>query len=621
MPESMDIDYRSSDSEEEVDLDAFLTSIESKLRGPFSSLELTKTISTPALRSGTIATAATVTHASSSSKTCSAHQYLRRIARVLGRTDKLTQLRILISLLGLETQAFLQQNSDAPDDAERVENEIMRLLHQAQEAPLYDEWVRIISGLIQKRLSYRRSDTTTTEESASSQLGPEAKKIFDKTCKSILHRVNARIKQTEQFEHDSDDEDDHEYQYLAATADADPTLAPYYYSLLPPSILELALPEALEEQQYFCLNDSAEILSLDTKMEEQKALDEEEHATKATGPTDSTAVVGSENQNASDSVGASLSSGATNGAVSVANAAPTLLKQKQAIKKKSSMFLMPSRPQSRPGMAAGTRPMSAAGKTALHARKAGAAQALLRAKKGSLQQRSGNSGSGATGSSNLATLSRSMAERNSLQRSKMKIMDVAEVQDQFRKQQEADASSQSLQGKRKRTTEVSVSTTKVTKQTAVLEMSQDSTITSPPQGETVAAAAAAAALTAYQQTKSDLSAVNDGTSAEMQGPCLDDAQPLPRNEDMDLHQSSHHHRQQDWREMLQEKSNRLTPEDRTRIEQFFRRHFGSNERPSGAVKIKLHEERLPDRKETYYLELDYDSWTSKQSKKTKRYNA
>ena len=78
------------------------------------------------------------------------------------------------------------------------------------------------------------------------------------------------------------------------------------------------------------------------------------------------------------------------------------------------------------------------------------------------------------------------------------------------------------------------------------------------------------------------------------------------------------------RPFLQEKSNKLSDEDRTRIEQFFTmRH---NPTPDQNVyKMKLHEERTTDPatgqdiKETFYLELDYNSFTSKQSKKTKRY--
>jgi len=74
----------------------------------------------------------------------------------------------------------------------------------------------------------------------------------------------------------------------------------------------------------------------------------------------------------------------------------------------------------------------------------------------------------------------------------------------------------------------------------------------------------------------------------------------------------------DWQLILKERSNKLSPEDRIRVEQFFTNRF--NPTPDQLIyKMKLHEERTTDVKETYYLELDYGTFTFKQSKKTKRY--
>jgi hypothetical protein len=60
------------------------------------------------------------------------------------------------------------------------------------------------------------------------------------------------------------------------------------------------------------------------------------------------------------------------------------------------------------------------------------------------------------------------------------------------------------------------------------------------------------------------------------------------------------------------------------VQQFFVDRF--NPTPAAPTyKMKLHEERTTDAKtsepvkETYYLELDYRTFTSKQSKKVKRY--
>ena len=83
-------------------------------------------------------------------------------------------------------------------------------------------------------------------------------------------------------------------------------------------------------------------------------------------------------------------------------------------------------------------------------------------------------------------------------------------------------------------------------------------------------------------------------------------------------------KQQDWRDLLQQRSNRLSEEDRRRVQQFFVDHY--NPTPELATyKMKVHEERTTDpktgkaMKETYYLELDYGTFTSTQTKKVKRY--
>lgn len=81
---------------------------------------------------------------------------------------------------------------------------------------------------------------------------------------------------------------------------------------------------------------------------------------------------------------------------------------------------------------------------------------------------------------------------------------------------------------------------------------------------------------------------------------------------------------QDWQMLLQTRSNKLSIQDRFRVQKFFVQRF--NPTPDQPVyKMKLHEERTTDpqtgqaMKETYYLELDYTTFTSKQSKKIKRY--
>mmetsp|Transcript_3088 Transcript_3088/g.3516 ORF Transcript_3088/g.3516 Transcript_3088/m.3516 type:complete len:517 (+) Transcript_3088:607-2157(+) len=91
--------------------------------------------------------------------------------------------------------------------------------------------------------------------------------------------------------------------------------------------------------------------------------------------------------------------------------------------------------------------------------------------------------------------------------------------------------------------------------------------------------------------------------------------------------SMHHFQQEEPQPIipqhLLEKSNKLTPEGRYRVEQFFTNRI--NPTPETRIyKTKVHEERHIDQetneivKDTYYIELDYDTFEYKKLKKIKR---
>ena len=80
--------------------------------------------------------------------------------------------------------------------------------------------------------------------------------------------------------------------------------------------------------------------------------------------------------------------------------------------------------------------------------------------------------------------------------------------------------------------------------------------------------------------------------------------------------------QMNWQQLL-ENSNKLSPEDRARVQQFFTTRI--NPTPDVRIyKTKLHEEKFidPDTqqtvKETYYIELDYDTFGYKKVRKIKK---
>lgn len=189
------------ESPENQDLDAFLISVESKLRGPFSSLDLGRAI------------------ASSRSP----RDYLQNISKVLPRMDKGVQLSVLVGLLGV-------------DPSEDTDNCIHEILNEAQEAPLHEEWVRVVAGLVQGLLFSR--------DLGERDIGAEAQKLLEKTCQDILSRE-------------------------PVATDTDPLFAPYYYSLLNPDTLQRILPESLSNP-HFSANENAEILKQDETLEQEE---------------------------------------------------------------------------------------------------------------------------------------------------------------------------------------------------------------------------------------------------------------------------------------------------------------------------------------------------------------
>lgn len=228
-----------SRSQDKEDLDAFLTAVESKMRGPYSSLELAKVVTTHALRGS-----------------LSPKDYLQNISRVLSRTDKVTQLRILVGLLGL-------------DPSKETDGEIYKILTQAQTSPLHEEWVRVIAGLARGILFVDENEEGLGQELKSCR-GEEATTLLDKTCREILN-------QTRQLEKDTENSTEGERSKPSLhTADMYPLFIPYRYSLLNPDILDKVIP-GHKDNPNFQVDYSAEILSMDEKLEKLKAEEAQDH--------------------------------------------------------------------------------------------------------------------------------------------------------------------------------------------------------------------------------------------------------------------------------------------------------------------------------------------------------
>jgi hypothetical protein len=88
---------------------------------------------------------------------------------------------------------------------------------------------------------------------------------------------------------------------------------------------------------------------------------------------------------------------------------------------------------------------------------------------------------------------------------------------------------------------------------------------------------------------------------------------------------------EDWQTLLRDRSNKMSGDDKMRVQRFFttndaqRSSLLSPSEGGPVYKMKIHEQRGKDPatgqeiKETFYLELNYDTGDHKQSKKVKRY--
>jgi hypothetical protein len=460
-------------------------------------------------------------------------------------------------------------------------------LQQTQEAPLNEEWVRTISGLIQGIMFHQ--DSQSSRESCR---GEEAKTLLSKTCSEICEQVQA-------LEEDSAQE----------TPDMNAFFAPFKYSLLDSNILSNVMPES-NTNPHFSVNENSPILQMDAKLELEKAKEEHEH--KQHLPTKGPAVA----KTADATVPAKAVPG-------VPVFRPTKINSTKTPGGSSAMF-MPKKPN--PLLQARGGGVGAA-KASLHTRKAGAAQSLLMKNRLKQQRMAGNTTvtAAATG-----TKVGGGARTAALQRSKMKMIDVTEVDTlnkEHAKRDDQMTKTEKLQSRKRKILDAAAKQGLVSKRKV-----------EPASSATTKRAAAAI----VPKTNA-----NANGNANVEAPTIAVAEPPPQPPQVqapvppqpaavDTHLVDAQQQQQqqqangaakspqEWQVLLADRSNKLSSEDRFRVKQFFEEHY--NPTPDKSVyKMKLHEERTHDHKtgaaikETYYLELDYTSFTSKQSKKVKRY--
>jgi hypothetical protein len=244
----------------------------------------------------------------------------------LHRTDKITQLRILIGLLGFDTPGA----------------EVDAILTQAQESPTYEDWVRVVAGLVQGIMFVEEEE----DEDSRSARGEEAGDLLERTCQAILENVQELERATASVGNDN------MTSAPRATADADPTFAPYHYALLHSELLHRVIPET-KSHAHFQVNQDAEILKMDAKQEAAKTQEEKEHVT-------------------------SLASRAAQGSIKPTSARTTTTATPNFPGfRSSSSKAKPAVQRQKPSMFLSAKKPAPVARTGLHTRKAGAAQSLV----------------------------------------------------------------------------------------------------------------------------------------------------------------------------------------------------------------------------------------------------
>jgi hypothetical protein len=358
---------------------------------------------------------------------------------------------------------------------------------------------------------------------------------------------------------------------------------------------------------HFHVNTKAEILFVDSRLEEQKTLEEEQHG--STGTLGLAGITGS-NSTSKDSISKTSASDLPPGF------RPTKLVHSPKSKTSSSMFMPSKKPTSLFNTTTKNRPTSTAtNKALLMRRKGGTAQALL-AKGPTMNQRmmaaSGGAGATAASTGSAATagttglvasagttktpLVSTTAGRFTAGKgraamakaSRMKMLDSEEAKDLEKSRANAATASDPNEDramKRKRIMEAAQRNKKL--KTTPHQEDNDNNI-------------------------NNINNNNNSTNTNGAAPAAVPPTVLPSST------------LPEWQKLLQERSNKMTDEDKVRVRQFFVDKY--NPTPTEPVrKMKIHEQRLTDPttgqdiKETYYLELDYTTMTSKQSKKVKRY--
>lgn len=248
-------------SQNEISLDAFQTLIESKLRQPYTSLELPKCLQSSSLSPKVFI------------------QYLQKCFR---KMTKPIQLRCIIGLLGFEPDMINQYGQH--ESKEEFEESVKEFLGDEND----EKWVRVMNGIIQEKMFHNdQSDEIGGNDALDSILSSAVDEIIHNVTEASAHAFAFR-NEAKATLNASNDKNEQEIERLIDLFQIGKDVKPYFvpsgYRLCDSAIIMEVFP-TLNNSCDFTLNEEAHILKEDdiadrTKAEEEKRLLEQEERLK-----------------------------------------------------------------------------------------------------------------------------------------------------------------------------------------------------------------------------------------------------------------------------------------------------------------------------------------------------
>lgn len=596
-----------SDSESvgDEDLDAFLVLIESRLRADWTSPDLSRIIASQGTSSRGTGNALTTLPSGNPS---SPSKFLRLIKKVFHSAAKPIKLRALMSVLGLESdRAVLSSSSssltqstligasshvmsqeDEPDvdlDGKKTDKIIWQLLQKAENDD--EMWVRVLAGILRGMMFKSSSEDANIEEvdavnhyENTTCRGKTAEEELKKITNEIMQSVRETAKEASANLQEA--EESHNELSVLVGKDCCPSFAPMRYSLLSADTIRSVLPEA-DKNLHFKANIEASIFKVDAEIEEKRA-EEESKETNIQKRTNLTSVKSNISSDKASAVGRRPVNGnpaASNGTGNRADLAMLtgrggrgrfangVGRGGRGGRDSGASLFRPSN-NGLAGRASRGRGAPLAGRSGTLSRLAGTGRATAAAGKAPLARRVPGS---------KQALLNSSARGTGGDSSKMKMIDVSEVQGLNRAQQVREQL-----------------TTKEARKRKLMEDAKASGLRK-------------------EKKVSALTAIKGGNGGATTGATTNNN---------GTHNS--------WESLL-EKSNKLSDDDRQNIRQFFEqrklnptsqlvRPEGTDE--SGVWRCKLNEDKTTDPqtgelvKETLYLDLDFNTLGYKKTRKIKK---